>query len=90
MKIAELASFVMYFEANIAENYPTVYSSDGAIEALKVIDQLTERLGDDALDKDFPPIKIVEELDMIYSLGSIPAIDVWIEEHDRECGKVLD
>lgn len=89
MKIAELASFVMHFEADIAENYPTVYSSYGAIEALKVIDQLTERLGDDALDKDFPPIKFVEELNAIYSLGTLPAIDCWIEEHDRECGKVL-
>ena len=88
MKIAELASFVMHFEANIAENYPTVYSSDGAIEALKVIDQLTERLGEDALDKDFQPIQIVEELDMFYIIGSAPAIDVWIEEHDREYGKV--
>lgn len=83
MKIAEMASFVMHFEANIAENYPNVYSSYGAIEALKVVDKVAEGLGEDALDNDYSTETIIDELRKVYTLGNLPAIDVWIEEYDN-------
>ena len=89
MKIADIATYVMRYEANLAIKYPEAYSSLGTIQALKVIDQLTARLGEGALEKEHSVIKIIEILDVIYPIGSAPAIDAWIDEHDREYSKVL-
>ena len=83
MTIADMASYVMHFGANIAENYPEVYSSYETIEALKVVDKVAERLGEDALEISHDIAKVLEALDAVYILGSLSIIDAWIDEFDN-------
>lgn len=89
MRIADLAAFVMYHEANTAENYPLIYSPYDCINALGVVDTLKGKLEDkyeeDVLRLEFTEEEIYNELDAFYITGTTPSIDIWMEERAEHC-----
>lgn len=85
MRIADLASYVMHHEANTAANYPDIYSPLDCINALGVVETLSDRLaekyeGCDVLVTEFSTAEIYEMLDNFYVTGTTPSIDIWMED----------
>lgn len=95
MKIAELASYVMRSEANLADIFPYVYSPSRLREALEIVEKVKLSLSEEhclddvpdenySLSMDFTIDDVAKTLASVYTFNTNLSIDGWIRENKLE------